>query len=47
MLVKTSIKAFINKQAIVLQQYYSEELQEALDNIIENQDICLIFCEEL
>lgn len=47
MLVKTSLKAFINKQAIVLQQYYSEELQETLDNIIDNQDISLIFCEEL
>lgn len=47
MLIKTSLKAFANKQAIVLQQYYSEELQKTLDNIIEHQDISLIFCEEL
>ena len=47
MLIKTSLKAFVNKQAIVLQQYYSEELQETFDNIIENQDVSLIFCEEL
>ncbi len=47
MLIKTSLKAFAKKQAIVLQQYYSEELQEALDIIIENQNISFIFCEEL
>lgn len=47
MLVKTSLKAIVNKQAIVLQQYYSEELQETLDNIIENQEIRGIFLRRI
>ena len=47
MLIKTSLKAFAKKQAIVLQQYYSKEIQKALDMVIENQDISFIFCEEL
>jgi len=47
MLIKTSLKAFTKKQAIVLQQYYSEELQKALDTVIEHHDISFIFCEEL
>lgn len=46
-LVKTGISALVKKQAVVLQQYYSVEMQNKINEILENQKIKLIFCEEL
>lgn len=47
MLIKTALKAFTKKQAVVLQQYYLAEMQETINSVLANQDISLIFCEEL
>lgn len=46
-LVKTGISAVMKNQAVVLQQYYSVEIQNKINDILANQDIKLIFCEEL
>lgn len=46
-LLKTAIKAVVHNQAVVLQQYYSDEMQEKINKIIDTQDINMIFCEEL
>lgn len=46
-LLKTTMNAMAKHQAIVLQQYYSEEMQERINDILAHQDIKLIFCEEL
>ncbi len=46
-LIKTGIAALKNRQAVVLQQYYSAEMQKKIDDILAHSDIKLIFCEEL
>ncbi len=46
-LINTTLNAIAKNQAIVLQQYYSAEMQDRINDIIANHDVKLIFCEEL
>lgn len=46
-LIKTGITALKNGQAVVIQQYYSAEMQHKIDDILAQCDVKLIFCEEL
>lgn len=41
------IAALMNNQAVVLQQYYSVDMQNKINDILREQDIKMIFCEEL
>lgn len=46
-LIHTGITALMKNQAVVLQQYYSTDIQNKIDDILRKQDIKMIFCEEL
>lgn len=46
-LIHTGITALVKNQAVVLQQYYSTDMQNKIDEILREQDIKMIFCEEL
>lgn len=46
-LIKTGFVALKSGQAIVLQQYYSTDIQKKIDEILKSQDVKLVFCEEL
>lgn len=46
-LFHTGIAALMNNQAVVLQQYYSVDMQNKINDILREQDIKMIFCEEL
>lgn len=46
-LLHTGIAALMNNQAVVLQQYYSVDMQNKINAILREQNIKMIFCEEL
>ena len=46
-LLHTGIVALMKNQAVVLQQYYSKDMQNKINDILREQDIKVIFCEEL
>lgn len=46
-LLRTGVAALLNDQAVVLQQYYSVDMQNKINEILREQDIKMIFCEEL
>lgn len=43
----TGIAALMKNQAVVLQQYYSADMQNKINEILREKDIKMIFCEEL